>query len=568
MPQIGTATKAQVALVRFNPADHRGFREGFNPGRGSWYGYAARHAAFEEARMSAPDVARPAFRYHWRTWGDLGGFFALSLDNLLNLVVLAGLLTGVFGFPWEFVLTRMVPGTALGVMVGDLAYTWMAFRLARRQGRHQVTAMPLGLDTPSTIGIVFLVLGPVYKQTGDAHTAWAVGMATTFFMGLVKTALAFCGDWVRRHVPQAGLLGSIGGVGLALLTFFPMVAVFSAPVVGLVALGFIVYTLVARLRLPGNAPGVALAVLAGTLLYYLLGPLGWLGSGYVAPELSFSPSLPWPTLTLVPALGQALDYLPIAIPFGLLTIIGGINVTESARVAGDDFRTRDVLLVEAGATLVAALCGGVVQSTPYIGHPAYKAMGARAGYTLATGLFVGLGGMLGLIPFLVAALPKAAVIPILLFIGLEIVTQAHHATPRRHSAAVVLAFVPCVVELVRINLATFGVRLEALPAGETRESFLAIQVLGHGFILTAMLWGGAVAHLIDRRLKAAALLLLVCALFSAFGLIHSVTPEGGLYLPWAQAGHLHWLIAGGYALLALGALLARGVPVTDAAESM
>ncbi len=77
-------------------------------------------------------------------------------------------------------------------------------------------------------------------------------------------------------------------------------------------------------------------------------------------------------------------------------VVGGINVSESARAAGDDYRTRDVLLVEALSTLVAGFCGGVAQTTPYIGQPAYKHMGARSGYTLLTGLFIGLGGMLRL----------------------------------------------------------------------------------------------------------------------------------------------------------------------------
>src|SRR6202008_2308074 len=99
------------------------------------------------------------------------------------------------------------------------------------------------------------------------------------------------------------------------------------------------------------------------------------------------------------------EYLPLALPFALLTIIGGINVTESARVAGDDYKTRDILLTEAVATLLAGVCGGVSQTTPYIGHPAFKAMGGRAAYTLACGIFIGLGGILGYIPVLVQILP-------------------------------------------------------------------------------------------------------------------------------------------------------------------
>ena len=45
-------------------------------------------------------------------------------------------------------------------------------------------------------------------------------------------------------------------------------------------------------------------------------------------------------------------------------------------------------LADGLATVIGGLFGGVIQSTPYIGHPAYKAMGARAAYTMATALFV------------------------------------------------------------------------------------------------------------------------------------------------------------------------------------
>src|SRR6185503_9719571 len=144
----------------------------------------------------------------------------------------------------------------------------------------------------------------------------------------------------------------------------------------------------------------------------------------------------------VPALDDALPYLSIALPFALVTIIGGIDNTESAAAAGDEYRTRDILLTEALATVLAGLCGGVVQNTPYIGHPAYKAMDARAGYTLATGLVIGLGAVAGGLSTLVTLLPEAAVAPILVFIGLEITAQAFHASPRNHGAAVAIAFVP------------------------------------------------------------------------------------------------------------------------------
>src|SRR5262249_57832031 len=93
-------------------------------------------------------------RYVWAQRGDINAFFGLMLDNISVMILMASLLVLGFHLPRDFVLTRMIPGTAVGVLVGDLIYTAMAFRLARRTGRSDVTAMPLGLDTPSTFGAV------------------------------------------------------------------------------------------------------------------------------------------------------------------------------------------------------------------------------------------------------------------------------------------------------------------------------------------------------------------------------------------------------------------------------
>jgi AGZA family xanthine/uracil permease-like MFS transporter len=106
-------------------------------------------------------MANGVTRYRWFVAGDLNGFFGLMFDNLTVMSFLAGVLVLAFGYPADVVYGRMFPGTAFGVLFGDLVYTGMAFRLARRTGR-QVTAMPLGLDTPSTIGLALVVLGPAF----------------------------------------------------------------------------------------------------------------------------------------------------------------------------------------------------------------------------------------------------------------------------------------------------------------------------------------------------------------------------------------------------------------------
>jgi len=143
-------------------------------------------------------------RYRWARWGDVNAFFGLMLDNVAVMIVLVVLVTSAepvaeHRFSREFVLTQMIPGTALGVLLGDLTYTWMALRLARRSGRSDVTAMPLGLDTPSTFAVGGLVLLPALNDGMtrfglDHHQAmvfgWHVGAMLLVMVGVFKSILA------------------------------------------------------------------------------------------------------------------------------------------------------------------------------------------------------------------------------------------------------------------------------------------------------------------------------------------------------------------------------------------
>ncbi len=369
-------------------------------------------------------------------------------------------------------------------------------------------------------------------------------MASLVVMGLLKLVLSFCGDAITRQVPRAALLGSIGGAALTLLGFLPLVETLRSPVAGLVTLGLLLYVLVARGRLPVRLPGVLVALLVGTTLYYALGLTGLGMPGFALPQgVTLTFALPVPNTGFIAGLPATVPFLPLLLPFGLLMVAGGINVAESARVAGDDYRTRDVLLVEAVATLVAGVCGGVAQTTPYFGQPAYKHMGARQGYTLVAGLFIGLGGVFGYLTGLVQWLPVAVLAPIIVYVGLDITLQAFHATERRHAPAVALAFLPSIAYLLVIKLGNPAwiapaqhAALYAATDGHGLTELAAIVTLGNGFIITAMLWASALVAMIEAQLRRAAGVLLVGAGLTLFGVIHSVDPRGGIYLPWALEG--------------------------------
>ena len=89
--------------------------------------------------------------------GDLDGFFGLSVDNLIQFLLVLALCQGVLGFPPELVLGTILPGAALSILVGNLFYAWQAQQLSAREGRDDVTALPYGINTVSLFAFVFLL---------------------------------------------------------------------------------------------------------------------------------------------------------------------------------------------------------------------------------------------------------------------------------------------------------------------------------------------------------------------------------------------------------------------------
>ncbi|RUL88438.1 SulP family inorganic anion transporter [Tautonia sociabilis] len=543
------------------------------------------------------DAAEPSRRglgYEWASKGDVNAFFGLMLDNVSGLIITTSLLVNAFEFPASFVLRNMIPGTALGVLVGDLIFSVMAFRLSSKSGKPHVTAMPLGLDTPSIFGTALLIVGPAFvaakgggmEELEAARHAWYIGIGMLLASGVFKVLCAPASGWIRRVVPRAGLLGSLAAIALVVISFLPLTITVSDPVPGLVALAVILATLTARWRLPWGMPGALGAVLVGSAVYYGLllvdRLLGGPGAGGETLPVVAAAGLPMPMGDWFDWMQgnwpDALNYLPIALPLALATVVGGIDCTESAAAAGDDYPTGQIIFAEGLATLAAGVFGGVIQTTPYIGHPAYKAMGGRAAYTLATAVFIGAAGMLGFFVWIFRLLPEVVVYPILVFIALEITAQSFLATPRKHYPALALAVVPALAYLINLSikpvladpaLLEAGIGFEDLAEG-TRRSLETVTMLAGGFILTSLLWATALARLIDGRFRSSAMTFLLAGALALFGVIHSPLPSERLMLPTTAVAQMktegrfgasrlqtpfHWAIS--YAGMA-GILLAIG----------
>src|ERR1700732_5230165 len=79
-------------------------------------------------------------------------------------------------------------------------------------------------------------------------------------------------------------------------------------------------------------------------------------------------------------------------------------------------------------------------------------MGGGICYSAATGVMVILLCWFGTISLMLALVPSVAILPILLYIGMLIGSQAFQETPKAHAPAIILAMVPQIAAWGKIQI--------------------------------------------------------------------------------------------------------------------
>jgi len=467
--------------------------------------------------------------------GDVDGFFAIAMDNLIQLLLIPALCIGVVGMAPATVYGRILPGIAVSYVVGNLFYAWQAHRLARRENRQDVCAIPFGLNTPTMIAYAFLVMLPARQlalSRGAADpdsAAWQAGLVACLGSGMIEFFGAFVAGGLRRLTPRAALLASLSGAGIAFLTLNFVFDLYAHPVVGIVTLGLALLFFFGGLRPKAGLPPAVVIVAVGTALAWATG----LAPGAAAPAGSVGLHAPlFVGGDLLRGLGGGLflPYLPIIIPMGLLNLLASMQCVESAAAAGDAFSLRSSLAVNGLCTFAAACFGSPFPTSIYIGHPAWKRMGARAGYSTLNAAFMTAVCFTGSIAAIGWAVPVEAGIAIIVWVGLVITVQAFEVTPQRHWPAIIMGIVP-----VLVSWATFSIKNGIRIAG-TAPEFSAPLVarfraagtfidggfaLEQGAFFAALVLSAATVFIIERRLVVAAGWMAAAAALSLLGLMHS-----------------------------------------------
>jgi AGZA family xanthine/uracil permease-like MFS transporter len=534
----------------------------------------------------APEAPTP-FRPRLFVRGDVDGFFGLALDNLIQVLLISSLWTQVLGFSTARLYGRILPGVAISLVVGNLFYAWQARALARKTGRTDVCALPYGINTVSLIGYVFLVMLPAKLAAANRgatlaeaeQIAFAAGVVAAIGSGLIEAGGAFVVGWLRRWTPRAAMLATLGGIAITFIAAGFLWKTFASPLVAFLPLGAVLLTYFGRVRFLWGLPGGLVAVVLGTALAWLTPMLHFEATAFAAASSQLGLHLPVPVLgAVVRGIGDGALWttLGVVIPMGLFTVIGSLQNLDSAAAAGDDYPTMPSLLANGIGTLLGAGFGSPFPTTIYIGHPGWKALGARIGYSVINGAFftiIGCTGAAALVGYLV---PIEAGMAIVLWIGIVMVAQAFQATPREHAPAVAVGLLPGIAAwgalMLKTGLRAGGLGTAGHPFSESLlgilgQSDVAAQgafALEQGFLLTSMVWAAITVEIIERRFGRAALWALGGAALSLVGLVHSYafTPADTVQdLAFGKA----WQFALAYALLAGLLVLGRKLRRDEAA---
>jgi AGZA family xanthine/uracil permease-like MFS transporter len=471
------------------------------------------------------------------TPGDWNAFFGFGTNILVNMLVLTGLLRFVLKMPDNIVFGRILPALGLMMCLSTFYYAYLAYKLAQKTGRSDVCALPSGISVPHMFIVTFVIMLPITITTGDPIKGWEAGLVWVFFQSFILMIGGFIAPFIRRVTPRAALLGTLAGVSITFIAMRPALEMFMTPVIGLTCFAVIMLSWFGGYKYPKNIPAGLVAIGVGMVIAWGSNLLG-IGIGGVsvagvkAAFGNFGFSVPIPAVDHVFSGFQFLGVILItAIPYGIYDLVEAMDNVESAEAAGDEYPTTRVLTADGVVSLIGCLMGNPFINAVYIGHPGWKAMGGRIGYSAATGIMVVVLSWFGIISLMLAIVPVVAISPILLYIGMLICAQAFETTPREHAPAIALSLTPHLAAWATVLLSgalgAAGMNFGAQHApdfvakmAQNGVLYHGLEVMGGGSILTGLVLGAIAVFVIERKFVHASAFALAGAVMTYFGFMH------------------------------------------------
>lgn len=420
------------------------------------------------------------------------------------------------GYPSRIVYGMVIPGAAVSVLFGNLYYAHMAKKLAIKENRTDVTALAYGISTPPMFIFLFGVLKPALDITGDPDVAIKIAMAAAFLGGAIEMLGSLIGPWLVDKLPRAAMLGALAGVAFSVIAGQMFFNTFEAPVIGMFVMVIVFVGLVAKKKMPFKIPASLFAIVIGTVLAYLTKTADISAISEGLNHVGFY--IPLPTLGSIEGFkllfGPMIGLLAALIPISVYNFIETMNNVEAMDAAGDGYNVREAQLVDGFGTIIGTFFGGVFPTTVYLASVSSKWLGGGRGYSIINGIIFFIASTFGVIAAMAAIIPLQVVAPILVFVGISMVSQTFSSIAEKHYPAAVLAMFPYLANYLSTKFA------DAAPDALDAVS-PSVVALGQGAMFTAIIFGTVLVYIIDHNYKGAAVTTFIAAIMAALGFIHA-----------------------------------------------
>jgi len=513
------------------------------------------------------------------TVGDINSFFMLFFDNFSSLLAILAEMIFITKIVTEFkpmsmpvgvgaystatvqdyydanafnVWAKVCPGIAVALLVGNLWYAWMAWKLAGKEGRMDVTALPYGINTPAGFLTVFMVqlsimfhplVNPrasAISPTDFADNAWKGACAANFIGGLFEVSGIWLGGIMRENIPRAALFAPVCGVGFVWLGYNPLIDVMREPIVGMIPLFLTFSSFFAQ-----GGKGIYSNKLPMALIMMLVGTiLWWCGLARHDTEKR--------ELNEPPAMGLLVDeawakyvgknsmqpfsclgfnmmeskFVAIAFPIALASFIETIENVEMAALKGDSYNVKEAMLADGLGTMLGACFGSVIPTTVYIGHVRHKAAGAGWLYSVLNAIAFFVLLMSGLMAPLFYAIDPYSVGCILIAVGLMIVQSAMEASASRHYPCLMIGIMFLVSDMLYFDHFDETVRVATRSIGRMKG---VMNMAPGGGIMCSLVVTAFLCDVIDSRYGRASFWAFFAACLSFIGAMHGanyIYPDG------------------------------------------
>jgi adenine/guanine/hypoxanthine permease len=476
--------------------------------------------------------------------GDWDGFFGLGLNNFINLLLIISLCQAVLGFSEEFIVYRILPGMAIGVLFGNIYYSWQAKTLARKTGKHYC-AIPYGINLLPIFFYTFYVMVPAQQIALAAGAdkveadkiAWMAGILACFGSGLIELIGSYFAPMLKKITPRAALLSALAAIGLFFIAADYTFRAYAFPAVGLPTFFLTLYLLYGSLKMRWNLPAGLIVLVVGISICWIT---YWIGlpspvTNLQQSTLALGLYVPLPYgLEALLEFKQMIAFAAVIIPMGLINLLGSLQCMESASAAGDEFPIKPTLAVNGIGTIIAGVFGSPYPTTIYIGHSGWKSLGAGSSYSLMNGIAIALLCLTGTLGFLSEYVPIEAGMAILIWIGFNISSQAFQVVPKSHAPAIIAGLIPgmgaFVALIVKRVLGATGYGTVDKPYSDelletmARESSLfakGIFALEQGWLYASVVLATITVAIIERRFSSMITWLAIGGGLAFLGIIHN-----------------------------------------------